>query len=259
MTGRSALYVGSVIHRRLRPRPHRLRYRVFWMLLDIDAIDAADSELRWFSRNRFNLVSFRDADHGDGSDTPLRAQIDRKLDAAGIDTGGGPIRLLCMPRILGYGFNPLSVFFCHRKDGSLAAILYEVHNTFGERHTYLIPVADDGGPTVHQQCDKDFYVSPFLDMAMRYDFRVAPPGERVSVAIRGDDDDGPMIVAALSGNRTDLTDGALLKLLVTHPLLTFKVIAGIHWHALRMILKGFRLYRRPQPAPTPTIPVKTTE
>jgi len=139
----STLYVGSVMHRRLRPRRHRLRYRVFWMLLDLDEIERLPRVLRLFSHNRFNAVSFHDADHGDGSATPLRAQVERHLAAAGIALGGGAIRLLCMPRILGYGFNPLSVYFCYQRSGLLAAILYEVHNTFGERHSYLIPT---GGP-----------------------------------------------------------------------------------------------------------------
>ena len=218
------------------------------MLLDLDEIDDVAGGLRWFSRNRFNLVSFHDADHGDGSDVPLRTQVVRRLAAAGIDTKGGPIRLLCMPRIAGYGFNPLSVYFCHHHDGSLAAILYEVHNTFGERHTYLRAVEDGAGAVIHQHCDKDFYVSPFLEMAMRYDFRVKRPGERISVAIRGGDADGPVIVAALAGARKELTDGALLRLLVTHPLLTLKVVGAIHWHALRMLVKGYR----PVPRPTPT-------
>lgn len=261
MTLRSALYVGTVMHRRLRPRPHRLRYRVFWMLLDLDEIEHLPRRLRLFSHNRFNAVSFFPADHGDGSGRPLRAQVEEHLKSAGIATGGGPIRLFCMPRLFGYGFNPLSVYFCYQRDGSLAALLYEVHNTFRERHSYLIPVdreagaagaADAAGAVINQYCRKGFYVSPFMDMDMTYTFRVAVPDARVAVAIRAADKDGPLLNAALTGQRIALTDAALLRLIASHPLLTLKVIGAIHWHALRLLLKGLKL--RPRPAP-PAAPV----
>lgn len=257
MTFQSALYIGSVIHRRMRPRAHHLRYRVFWTLLDLDELPAIDRKLWFFSHNRGNLASFRDRDHGDGSSTPLRRQIAGRLAAAGIDADG-PVRLLCMPRILGYGFNPLSVYFCHRKDGGLAAVLYEVHNTFRERHTYLIPVAAGVGEVVAQECAKTFYVSPFLDMDMAYAFRVLPPGEQVRVAISGRDGQGPLIFAALAGNRAILGDVMLLRVLATFPLLTLKVMVAIHWHALRMWLKGYRLRTRPRPPeqPVTVVPLK---
>lgn len=252
----TALYVGTVMHRRLRPRPHRLRYRVFWMLFDLDGIDRLPQQLRLFSRNRFNAVSFYDADHGDGSVRPLREQVEKHLAASGIALDGGAIRLFCMPRIFGYGFNPLSVYFCYRRDGALAAILYEVHNTFGERHTYLIPVTAPTAVTdpavVDQHCRKVFYVSPFLDMDMSYRFRVAAPGDGVAIAIQACDKDGVQLAAALSGRRRVLTDAALLRLLVTYPLLTLKVIGAIHWHAVRLILKRIRLRTRPQ---APAFPV----
>jgi DUF1365 family protein len=199
MTHRSALYVGSVMHRRLRPRAHNLRFRVFWILLDLDELDRLPRTVRLFSYNRLNAVSFHDADHGDGSTTPLRRQIDRHLREAGIDNAGGSIRLLCMPRIFGYGFNPLSIYFCHRPDESIAAILYEVHNTFGERHTYLIPVGAGVRGAIDQRCQKVFYVSPFMDMDLTYAFRVAVPGERVSVAIDTSDADGRLLTAVLAG------------------------------------------------------------
>jgi uncharacterized protein len=251
MTWRSTLYAGAVMHRRLRPRPHRLRYRVFWMLLDLDEIDRLPQGLRLFSHNRCNAVSFYDADHGDGSGRPLREQAERHLKTAGIDLEGGAIRLFCMPRIFGYGFNPLSVYFCYRNDGLLAALIYEVHNTFKERHSYLIPVATDAD-IVDQHCRKMFYVSPFMDMEMSYRFRVAVPADRIGVAISAADRDGPLLTAALNGTRRALTDTALLRLLVTFPLLTLKVIGAIHWHAVRLLLKGARLRSR---SAAPTVPV----
>jgi DUF1365 family protein len=256
MSLRSALYVGSVMHsvmhRRVRPRAHRLRYRVFWLLLDLDELDRLPRALRLFSRNRFNAVSFFDSDHGDGSGRSLREQVEQNLKSAGITSSGGAIRLLCMPRIFGYGFNPLSVYFCYRRDGSLAAIQYEVHNTFHERHSYLIPVEGNAGDVIDQRCRKTFYVSPFMDMDLSYDFRVAIPDARVAVAIRAADKDGFLLAAALTGDNVALTDAALLRVLITHPLLTLKVITAIHWHAVRMLLAGLRL--RPRPCP-PAVPV----
>jgi DUF1365 family protein len=267
---RSTLYAGTVTHRRVRPRPHRLRYRVFWMLLDLDEIEQLPRRLRLFSHNRFNAVSFFGADHGDGSDRPLRAQVEEHLKSAGIAADGGPIRLFCMPRLFGYGFNPLSVYFCYQRDGSLAALLYEVHNTFRERHSYLIPVdrdaglsgvagvagAPEAGTVIQQHCRKGFYVSPFMDMDMNYTFRVAVPDQRVMVAIRAADNDGLLLSAALTGERIALTDLALLRALATHPLLTLKVIGAIHWHALRLLLKGLKLRPRPRPPVAPVTVVR---
>lgn len=243
MTSRSALYTGSVMHRRLRPKVHRLRYRLFWLLLDLDEIDTISARLRLFSRNRFNLFSLYDRDLGDGSAAPLAAQVRQKLAAAGMPDAGAHIAVLTMPRILGYAFNPISIYFCRDRDNALRAIVYEVHNTYGERHSYVLP-ADGDGAVTHGTA-KALHVSPFLGMDMRYAFRVQPPGERLSVAIRGEDGDGPMIVAALSGERRPLTDGMLARMLAAYPLMTLKVTAGIHWHALRMILRGFRIYRHP--------------
>lgn len=240
----SALYVGRVAHRRLRPLAHSLNYRVFWMLLNIDEIDDLTAKLWLFSRNRANVFSFRDADYGDRSGWPLRHQVDEALKSAGIETQGGPIRLLTMPRILGYAFNPLSVFFCHHRDGRLAAILYEVHNTFGEIHAYLISVDHEARPII-QHSRKAFHVSPFLNLDMSYEFRVVPPAEKLAVAIEASDTAGALLVASLAGNRQALTDRNLLSLLFTHPLLTLKVTAAIHWHALRLLLKRIPLNRHP--------------
>jgi len=245
MTGHSALYIGTVAHRRLRPRPHSLRHRAFWMLLDLDELGSVGKGLRLFSRNRFNAVSFHDADHGEQTQEPLRAQVERHLAAAGIVLDGGAIRLLCMPRIFGYGFNPLSIYFCYRRDGALAALLYEVSNTFGERHSYLIPAEAAADGLVRQSCDKRFYVSPFMEMKLSYDFRVVAPSERVSVAISANDAKGSTILASLIAQRAALTDAALLRLLLRMPFMTLKVIGAIHWHALRMWLKGFALIPRP--------------
>jgi DUF1365 family protein len=256
----SALYAGKVMHQRLRPRRHRLSYRIFQLLLDLDEIDTLASGLRLFSHNRFNLFSFVDRDHGDGKDVSLKAYVERQLQSAGVETDGGPVRILCMPRMLGYAFNPLSIYFCHRRAGGLAAILYEVNNTFGQRHSYLIPVDDnqDSG-MVEQQCAKRFYVSPFMAMDMEYRFRIRPPQERVSVHITGGDDAGPTIIAAFAGDRRPLSDALLVRVLFAYPLLTLKVVAGIHWQALLLWLKGMRLQTRPDPPSEPVTLVVTNE
>ncbi|WP_454885047.1 DUF1365 domain-containing protein [Sphingomonas oryzagri] len=246
MTGGSALYAGRILHRRIRPRAHRLRYRIVSLLLDLDEIDALTGRLRFFSRNRFNLFSFHDRDYAAGSTMPLRAQIEQHLDSASIDLTGGPIRLLTMPRILGFAFNPLSVYFCFEAAGALRAILYEVNNTFGERHSYLLPVEQADG-AIRQDCAKHFHVSPFMSMDMRYAFRVTPPGEQLAIAITGSDRDGPLITAVHSARRLPLTDGALLRAFATHPLLTLTVVGGILWEALRLWTKGVPVHGRPAP------------
>jgi uncharacterized protein len=251
--GASAVYAGRVMHQRLRPRRHRLRYRVFSLLLDLDEIDGLAERLRLFSRNRFNLFSFYDRDYGARTTESLRNQLERYMQAAGIEADGGPIRLLTMPRVLGYGFNPLSVYFCYRQTGALAAILYEVSNTFHQRHSYMIPVPEganaDSKQPIRQVCPKQFYVSPLLDMNLTYEFRTVPPGQRVGIAIYGHDSEGAIIVASLYAERLPLNDSGLARAFVTYPLLTLKVIAGIHWEALRIWLKGVRLHHRPKPLP----------
>lgn len=244
----SGLYPGIVTHGRLKPRPHRLRYRIFMLLIDLDEIETLGRRLRLFRTERFALTSFAQKDHLAGTGD-LKAEVARHLTEAGIE-GGGPVRLLCMPRILGGVFNPLSVFFCHRADGALSAVLYEVNNTFGDRHSYLIPV--EGPGVIRQGIDKGFYVSPFMDMDLAYGFRITPPGERVAVAVDVSDAEGPVLNAAFAGERVELTDRAIWRAWATHPLMTLGVMAAIHWEALKIWLKGERLRPRPK---APTRPV----
>ncbi|WP_174299891.1 DUF1365 domain-containing protein [Caulobacter sp. S45] len=250
---RSGLYIGRVGHTRLRPRRHVLTYGVFMLLLDLRELTELNRRLRWFSLGRFNLVSFEERDHGDGSSTPLATQVERHLVAAGIEPDGGAIRLLCLPRVLGYVFNPLSLYFCYGRDGSLAAILYEVSSTFGERHTYLIP-ADGALAEVRQSAAKRLHVSPFMDMALSYDFKVLSPDDRVRVMIDTFDADGLLLSAGFAGSRQELTDRSLIGACATHPLLTLKVMAAIHWEALKILLKGVRL-RGGLPAPADPVSV----
>lgn len=241
----SALYVGEVTHRRLPGVGHTMRYRVFMMLLDLDEADGLVGRLRLLRRGRFGLMSFDPRDHGDGSDTPLKNQVEAKLAEAGI-AGGGPIRLLCMPRVLGYGFNPLSVYYCYGADGRLAAILYEVTNTFGDRHSYLIACDAGEGEVVSQTAAKHLHVSPFMDMGLTYRFTIHPPEARLQIAIGVDDGQGPILGTAFAGARRPLADPELLRAWLSHPLLTWKVIGGIHWEALKLWIKGAGY--RPRPA-----------
>ena len=250
----SAVYAGVVTHRRFAPTRHQLRYGMFQMLFDLDELPALSERLRLFSHNRANLLSFHDRDHGDGRDC-LRGWVGQTLDGAGIAIGGGKVLLLCMPRVLGHVFNPISIYFCHRASGELAAMLYEVNNTFGERHSYLIPVADTAGDTINQSCDKAFYVSPFMDMAMRYDFRMTRPGETIATTVHGKNPAGSLLItAAFAGERRALTDATLASALLRYPLLTLKVVAAIHLEAAKLVLKGLRLRRRP-PAPREAVSV----
>jgi len=243
----SGLYCGVVTHARFKPRAHRLRYKIFMLLLDLDELPALDARLVLFAHSRFALTSFFDADHLEG-EGPLKARVEAQLAAAGI-AAGGPVRLLCMPRILGGAFNPLSVYFCHRADGTLSAILYEVRNTFGERHCYLIPATGDG--VVRQACGKAFYVSPFMDMDLAYGFKIVPPGAQVAVGVDVADPEGPLLAAAFAGRRRELSDAALLAAWLGHPLMTFGVMAAIHWEALKIWLKGMKLRPRPPPPARP--------
>jgi uncharacterized protein len=239
----STLYVGTVMHRRLQPRRHRFRYQAFWFLLDLDELAALPSRLRLFSHNHPNLFSMHDTDHGDGTTTALRLQVERQLATVGVDIKGGKIKLLCMPRTFGYSFNPLSVYFCHDTIGTLAAVIYQVHNTFGERHSYVLPV-ERNADAVYQHCEKRFYVSPFLEMDLQYKFRVKPPAEDVAIAIHAQDRAGVVFTAALAGSRQEFTDWRLVRVLLRVPLVTMKVTAAIHWEALRLWLKCVRIMPR---------------
>lgn len=239
----SALYRGTVVHRRTRPRRHHLRYRIFQMLIDIDEVAALGGRLRLFGHNRFALTAFHDRDYGDRSGRPLRAQALDMLARAGIAAPLGAIRLLTMPRVLGHGFNPLTIWFCHAPDGRLLALVHEVTNTFRERHSYVIPVADPDAPIIRQRCDKSFYVSPFLDLDLVYDFTIRPPGARVVTGVTASDGEGALVIASFEGERWEFTDRAILAAWAAHPLLTLKVVAGIHVEALRLWLKRIGVRR----------------
>ncbi len=244
----SCIYFGEVVHQRFSPRRHRLRYRVWQGLFDLDDLPSLGRRLRLFSHNRANVFSFHDSDHGDAAGGELRTYVENLLTQAGLSVDGGRIALLCMPRIFGFVFNPLSIFYCYTRRGDLIANLYEVNNTFGQRHSYLIPVETTANGCVRQICKKEFYVSPFMDMDMTYEFKFTLPGATLATSIRGNQTDGaPLIFASFTGARRGLSDITLLTALVTFPLLTLGVVAAIHWEAIKLFAKGLRLRRRPSP------------
>lgn len=250
---KSALYIGGVTHRRLRPREHRLAYRVFWLLLDLSELDELDRQLLLFSRNRFNLLSFHDQDHAIKGRGEIREQLDNWLSRAAIDLEGGDIRLLTMPRVLGFVFNPISLYYCHHADGRLMAMAYEVTSTFGVRHAYVIPVPheDQALGVIRQGAAKALYVSPFMGMEMDYVFRGHVPAERLDMIIDGLDAEGVLINAAMSADRSTLTDGSILRAVLAIPFLTLKVVAAIHWEALKLWVKRIPLTQQPPPAADP--------
>ena len=245
------LYFGHVMHARSRPRVHRFRYRVFAMLIDIDRLDAADRLSPLFSIGRFNLFSFHERDHGPRDGSPLRAHVEDLLQRAGLEPDGGRIELLCYPRVLGYVFNPLSVYYCSAADGTMRALVYQVHNTFGDAHTYVAPLqaAERDGRVVRQSRTKRMHVSPFVGMSAHYDFALDVPGEHLCVHIREQDDDGPFLLATFDGDRRSLSTSSLVKAFFAYPLMTLKVMAAIHFEALRLWGKGVPFHPRPKDTP----------
>lgn len=241
------LYSSTVMHRRLIAPLYRFTYRLFYLLVDIDRLGELDRSLRLFSHNGFNLVSLHDRDFGDGR-TPLRAWIEGRLASEGIRLDGGRIRLLCLPRILGFAFNPIALWYCQHRDGSLRAVLAEVRNTFGEKHSYLL--ASGGRPMAYEgphEKEKCFHVSPFLDLVGRYSFRFTAPGEDLRVLIHETRDGVPLMDATLHGRRRPLRDRSLLAQVLAMPWMTLKVVAGIHWEALKLWLRGARFHKKPEP------------
>lgn len=241
---RSCLYAGAVVHKRLVPKRHGFAYRVFALCLDVDEIDRLDRELRLFSRGRANLLSFYDGDCGEAGVRPIAEKTRRLLAEAGLECFGARIELLTYPRILGYVFTPLSVFFCHDAGGALGAVIYEVTNTFGERRSYLIEAGGRARETLVQECRKQLYVSPFTGANGTYSFHVVAPSERIVIGVAFRDGDQPVLKTHFRGERIALTDASVARLLARHPLMTLKVVGAIHYEALRLWLKGVPLVPR---------------
>lgn len=253
----SAIYDSVVRHRRFKPMGHKLRYSVYSLLVDIDEIDDLARRIPILSHNRWNLVSFHDVDHGPKDGTDLRSWIEHIVRDADVDAGG-PIELMVFPRILGYTFNPLTVWFIHGRDGKLSAVLYEIRNTFGHSHSHLVVLdgsSEEASAALRHGFSKTLHVSPFFDQIGRYEVALRPPDGAFSISISYfDDEDDLLLSASQQGSRIELTSGSLLRQFFTKPLLTLKVIAGIHVHAVRLLLKGAK-YRPVAPEPGTAVEV----
>jgi uncharacterized protein len=243
------LYRGRTAHVRFKPFEHRLAYDIYQIMVDVDGLSNSLEGLKWLSYNRFGLLSFFDKDHGDRTGATLRPWVEAKLKTAGIDISGGPIRLLTFPRVLGYVFNPISVFFAWNPDGELAGVVYEVNNTFGDTHSYVAPALGQG--VERQGADKVLHVSPFFDVSGRYAFTLRGPGPTLSLVIDKFVDGARDHVATLKARWQPLSDPALRSAFFSIPFLTLKVIMAIHWEALKLFFKGARYHDKP-PAPVPS-------
>ena len=235
----SCIYNGVVTHTRFKPVKHFLKYKTFSFYIDLDELKKLDNNNPIFSYNRFNIFSFYDKDHGDRDGKALKVWVLDNLKKFNINENINKIKLLCYPRIFGYVFNPLSVFYCY-EDNSLKAIFYEVKNTFNEQHTYIFKVKDN---KIEQKCKKKFYVSPFMNMDTYYNFRLLNPNEKLSVSIKQTDKEDVVLTAVQTGIRKEFTFKQLIINFFKYPLMSIKIISAIHFEALLLWRKG-AIYRK---------------
>jgi len=239
----SCIYNGNVIHKRFKPKEHFFKYKVFSLLIDLSELNELDKKLNFFSLNKFNLISFYEKDHGERDGSSLLSWVKLNLANNNIMTENIKIKLLCYPRILGYVFNPLSIFFIYDNNENLISILYEVKNTFGEQHTYVFKV-ESKNKLIQNNCFKKFHVSPFIEMNCNYFFRILNPGENLSVKIDQHDQEGKILFASQDGKRSDLTNKNLMNSYLKHPLMTFKIITAIHFEAFKLWIKGIKFVKK---------------
>ena len=238
----SSIYNGTVIHKRFKPKVHFFKYQVFSLLIDLSELNILDKKISFFSYNSFNLISFFDKDHGDRNGSSLIEWVKKNLKENKITYENIKIKLLCYPRIFGYVFNPLSVFFVYDNNDKLISILYEVKNTFGEQHTYIFKVENDN--LLQHNCEKKFHVSPFIEMNCNYFFRILKPSEKISVIIDQYQSNEKILYASQDGKRTDFTSSELIKSYLKHPLMTFKIISAIHFEAFKLWAKGIKFIKK---------------
>ena len=245
---RSHLLEGIVRHRRVRPFAYALEHRVFYVALDLDELDEVPRRIRSISRGRWNLLSFRDEDHLDPPATELRARVLDHLRDEGLDPDGWQVTLVTNLRVIGYAFNPASFYLCRDRAGDLRVVIVEVHNTHGERHLYSLRSDADGAAFVDAM-DKAFYVSPFIEMTGRYTVRVRDEPTRSADHDQRGSGDGLLLHTSLDLERRRLTDRMVVRMLIRYPLVTHRTIGLIHWHALRLWLRGARFHRHGEATP----------
>jgi DUF1365 family protein len=239
---RTHLLEGIVRHRRARPFVYALEHRVNYVALDLEELDDVDRFSRLLGRNRRRILDVRDGDHLDPPATDLRAAFLEHLRAHGVDAGAWRITLITNPRVLGYVFNPASFYLCRDGAGTLRVVVVEVHNTHGERHLYTLRPRD-AAPTFVASMVKAFYVSPFLETDGAYTVTVRDASSRLRITINHVQSDGLVLHASLDLVRRPLTDRNLVRMLLQQPLVTHKTTLMIHWHALRLWLRGARFHR----------------
>ena len=239
----SSIYNGNVIHKRFKPKKHFFKYKVFSLFLDLSELKELHNNLNFFSLNKFNLISFYEKDHGERDGSSLLDWVKNNLRSNNISIDNIKVKLLCYPRILGYVFNPLSIFFVYDNDENLISILYEVKNTFGEQHTYVFKIEGEN-KLIQNNCSKKFHVSPFIEMDCNYFFRILNPGDKLSVIIDQYDQEGKILFASQDGIRSDLTNKNLMNSYLKHPLMTFKIISAIHFEAFKLWIKGIKFVKK---------------
>ena len=239
---RSHLLEGKVRHRRSSPVVYALEHDVYYFALDLAELDGVDRSLRLLSRNRRNVLQFRDADHWPQPAADLRATVLTHLRAEGEDPTDWQITLVTNLRVLGYVFNPASFYLCRDAGGVLRVVIVEVHNTHLERHLYTLRPQSEG-PRFVASMEKDFYVSPFIDMEGRYTVHVQDAPSSLRIAINERQGDAPVLSTSLVLERRRLTNRAVIRMLVRHPLITQRTMGLIHWHALKLWRKGVRFQR----------------
>ena len=238
----SSIYNGTVVHKRFKPKIHFFKYQVFSLLIDLSELKILDQKISFFSYNSFNLISFFDKDHGDRDGSSLIEWVKKNLKENKIISENIKIKLLCYPRIFGYVFNPLSVFYVYDKNEELISILYEVKNTFGEQHTYIFKVENNN--LLQHNCEKKFHVSPFIEMDCNYFFRILKPTEKISVIIDQYQSNEKILYASQDGIRRDFTSSELIRSYLKHPLMTFKIIIAIHFEAFKLWTKGIKYIKK---------------
>ena len=235
----SCIYNGIVTHTRYKPVKHHLKYKTFSLFLDLDEIEKLEKTNLIFSLNKFNIFSFYNKDHGERDGKSLKDWVLSNLKKFKIQGNVNKVKLLCYPRIFGYVFNPLSIFYCY-ENNELKAIFYEVKNTFNEQHTYIFKTKDKH--KIEQTCKKKFYVSPFMDMETYYDFKLQNPNEKLFVSIKQNDKKGIVLTAVQTGDRKEFNLRQLITNFFKYPLMTVKIIGAIHFEAFLLWKKG-AIYR----------------